>query len=109
MDGSLILVFVAMGLVTYACRAASIVLLPGRKMPTVLREWLEFVPVAVLAGLVAPSILAPGGSLRLALANPWLLAAIPTIGVAVWRRSLWRTIVVGVLAFALLLHLGFVA
>lgn len=95
-----------MGLVTYVERVVALALLPGRTLPRVIRDWLEYVPAAVLSGLATVAILYPSGTLRPGLDNPWVLAAIPTVAVAAWRRSLWLTIVVGVAVFAALLALG---
>ena len=101
-----LLIFAAMGLVTYLLRAVALVFLPGRRLPHLIERWLEYVPAAVLAGLAATYIFAPGGTLRLEPASPWVLAALPTIAVATWRKSLWLTVVVGLIAFATLLALG---
>jgi len=102
----ILLIFAAMGLVTYLLRAAPLVFLPGRRLPHLIERWLEYVPAAVLAGLAAAYIFAPQGSLRLEPTSPWVLAALPTIGAAAWRKSLWLTVVVGLVAFAALLALG---
>lgn len=101
-----LLIFAAMGLVTYLLRAVALVLLPGRELPRLVETWLEYVPVAVLAGLAATYVLAPGGNLRLEVSSPWVLAALAAVAAAVWRRSLWLTIVVGLVVFATLLALG---
>lgn len=101
-----LLIFAAMGLVTYLLRAVALVLLPGRRLPHLVERWLEYVPAAVLAGLAAAYVFAPGGSLRLEPTSPWLLAAVPTVAAAAWRKSLWLTVVVGLIAFAALLAIG---
>lgn len=102
-----ILIFVAMGVVTYLLRAVALVVLPGRELPRLVDAWLEYVPVAVLAGLAAAYVLAPGGTARLELSSPWILAAFAAVAAAVWRRSLWLTVVVGLVVFAVLTASGF--
>ena len=67
-----ILIFAAMGLVTYLARFAMIAAL-GRTLPALARRWLRHIPVAVLAALVAPAALAPSGRLEL---GPNLWAAL---------------------------------
>ncbi len=57
------LIFLGMALVTYLTRVTMILAL-GRELPPVLRRWLSYVPVAVLAALVVPAALAPQGQVR---------------------------------------------
>jgi len=52
-----LLIFAAMALATYFTRYTLIAIL-GREVPPLLRRWLRYVPVAVLAALVAPAALA---------------------------------------------------
>jgi len=93
-----LLIFAGMALVTYFTRYAMIAAL-GREMPSLLRHWLRYVPVAVLAALIAPAALAPQGELELGL-HAWAVLA----GAAVaWRtRNVLLTILGGVAAFWLL-------
>lgn len=75
-----------MGLTTYAIRL-SMVLLVGRvTVPPLLRRALRFVPAAVLAALILPELLLPGGSPDLSLANPRLLAGL-LAGLVAWRSG----------------------
>jgi len=93
-----LLIFAGMALATYFTRYAMIAAL-GREMPSLLRHWLRYVPVAVLAALIAPAALAPQGELELGL-HAWAVLA----GAAVaWRtRNVLLTILGGVAAFWLL-------
>jgi len=66
-------------------------------------EWLGYIPVAVLAAILAPSILLDAQQhIALHLNNLMLLAAIPCFLVAVKTRSLVFTLIVGMIAMALL-------
>jgi len=95
-------VFLGMGLVTFFTRYAMIAALGG-DLPSVVQRWLRYVPVAVLAALVAPPALAPTGRLEW---GPRGWAALVGALVA-WRtRSVWWTIVGGLAAFWLLRWLG---
>jgi len=63
---------------------------------------LSYVPVAVLAALVAPGLLLSEGQLFLSLQNGFLLASFPTFAVALKTRNMFATILTGmasILAF----------
>jgi hypothetical protein len=64
-----LLIFLGMAAVTYFTRYTMIALL-GRELPILLRRWLRYVPVAVLAALIVPAALAPQGRLEFG-ANVW--------------------------------------
>jgi len=82
--------FLLVGLLTYALRL-SFVFLQGRvEMPSWFPRALRFVPIAVLSALIAPELFHPGGVLDVSLGNARLLAGLLAIGVA------WRTRRVGV-------------
>lgn len=96
------LTFLGMAAVTYFTRVTMILAL-GRELPAVLRRWLVYVPVAVLAALVAPAAFAPDGRLAWG-ARGW--ASLVGAWVA-WRtRSAIWTILAGLAAFHLLRLLG---
>jgi branched-subunit amino acid transport protein len=83
-------VFLLVGLLTYAFRL-SFVFLQGRvEMPSWVPRALRFVPIAVLSALIAPELFNRGGALNVSLGNARLLAGLLAIGVA------WRTQRVGV-------------
>ena len=100
--------FVGMALVTYLPRMLPVVVLSRFRLPPWLLRWLGFVPVSVLSALLARELLfgaGSGGALALPPAQPQLLAAIPAFLAAVYMRSLMGTVVVGIVAMALLRHL----
>ncbi|KEA63324.1 hypothetical protein ADIMK_2848 [Marinobacterium lacunae] len=70
--------------------------------PPWLNTALGFVPPTVLTAIVAPAVLMPEGELWPSPANPWLLAALVAVVVALVRRDLLTTILVGMAAFMLL-------
>lgn len=51
--------------------------------------------MAVLSALLYPSILLPAGELEVSLGNEFLVAALPTLLVVWYTRSLFWTVVVG--------------
>jgi branched-subunit amino acid transport protein len=93
----LLVLFVAMGVVTYVPRVLPLLALAGRRLPPLLVHFFEGFPVAVLAAFVVPLVLAPGGSLALNLHNLELVVAVPTTLVALRTRSLIATVVAGAL------------
>jgi branched-subunit amino acid transport protein len=77
--------------VTFATRYAGIAA-AGRKLPEWFQSWLKFVPVAVLAALIAPAALAPDGVITVGAATLPLLVGL----VAAWRtRNVLWTILAG--------------
>lgn len=93
---------VGMAAVTYALRAAPL-LAPTRRNDARLEQRLRYLPPALFAALIVPSLLAPGGMLQ---GGIRLLAGL--FGLAVgWRtRSIPVTIIAGLGAYAVLRWLG---
>lgn len=99
-----------MALVTYLPRVAPLMLLSSRQLSPQLMRWLEMVPPAVLAALLAPELLLqsdPDGAKRLfvSLDNIFLLAALPTVIVGWLSKSFFGTVAVGMGTVALLRYL----
>ena len=84
---------------TYLTRSLPLALRLGRPLPPAARRYLEALPVAIIAALVGPAVVAPAGTLTRG-AEP--LAAALVIATVAWRRSLLAGVVVGVIAVALL-------
>jgi branched-subunit amino acid transport protein len=89
-------------LVTVVPRVLPLVLLSRMNIPDRAVRWLGHVPVAVLAALLAQSVLLADGQLDLSLSNLSLIAIIPTLLVALRTRSLVGTVLTGVVSMALL-------
>lgn len=87
-----------MGLVTYLLRLSFIVAWERLALPTMAREALRYVPPAVLAAIVMPELLKPGGGpLDLSLGNIRLIAGLVATIVA-WRtHNALLTIATGML------------
>ncbi len=95
MDASYLLLFLGMALVTYLPRFLPLYILSRLKIPRLFVLWLSYVPVAVLAALVAPGVLLADGQLFLSLQNSYLLASIPTFVTAVKTKNMLLTILAG--------------
>lgn len=100
MDRQILIIILGTALVTYLPRMLPLVVLSRMRLPEVFLRWVKFVPAAVLAALLAPGLLLPDGKLALT-ANPYLLAAIPTVVVAVRTRSMALTILTGMAVMVL--------
>ena len=87
--------------VTAVPRVLPFVLLSKIELPRWLLAWLAYVPVAVLAALLAIEVLMVDGKPAVSAANPSLMAILPALAVAGLTRSLIATVLVGVAAFAL--------
>ncbi|MEW6540824.1 MAG: AzlD domain-containing protein [Bacillota bacterium] len=96
-------IIAAMGAVTYLPRALPLAVLARMRIPEGFIRWLRFVPVAVLAALLAPELLLRDGAFDLTIRNQYLLAAVPCFLVAVKTKNLLLTVGVG-LATAILLQ-----
>ncbi len=97
----LFLIIVGMAAVTYLPRLIPALFFASRNLPSSLERFLSFVPTAVLAALLAPSILVSEGSVRLALSeNVFLWASVPAFIMA-WRfKSFFGAVVVGMATVA---------
>lgn len=85
-----------MAIVTYATRVGFIGIARQFELHPLLRRSLEYVPASILAALVFPAVLAPGGKLAAPTANPYVWAAILTTGVLFATQRQWLAIVLGV-------------
>lgn len=92
---AILLTIVGMALVTYIPRLIPVALLSSRSLPPLVIAWLRYVPVAVLAALLFPSIIVQENQVNLGPSNLFFWAALPTL-LAAWKtRSLFGSVVVG--------------
>jgi branched-subunit amino acid transport protein len=94
-----LLMVLGMGIVTYLPRWLPLVLLSRRPLPDWLRQWLEFLPVALLSALILPALVTTGEPRNLTLLQPALWVSIPTWIVAWTSRSLAGTVITGMALF----------
>jgi len=93
----ILILIIGVALATYITRVTMLVGLSGRSLPPWLLAFLRYIPVAILAALLTPSIFAPEGEIIFSLHNPYLLAAIPTLIIAYYGKNLMLTILSGIL------------
>ncbi|MCX6055710.1 MAG: AzlD domain-containing protein [Chloroflexi bacterium] len=100
-EAAVLFTIIGMSLVTYLPRVLPAWYLRGRMLNPFVSSWLKFVPVAVLAALLLPSILVDGKQFNLAWDNLFLWAAFPS-GFIAWKtHSLFATVLVGMAVIAL--------
>jgi branched-subunit amino acid transport protein len=101
MDSQVVLLtMVGMLTVTYLPRLLPLWFFASRRLPPVVISWLRYVPVAVLAAMLLPSLVITEGHLDLRIQNLYLWAALPTFLVAWKTRSLFGSVIVGMLVIA---------
>ena len=107
-EKAITLTIVGMGVVTYLPRLLPLLLLSRRRdadsaLSPFIEVWLRYVPPAVLAAMLLPSLLVTDGQLSLGpdTGMVYLCAAIPTLLVAWKTRSLIGSVLAGVAAVAL--------
>lgn len=96
------LLILGLWVVNYIPRVLPMVVLSKLKIPEPVIQWLGFVPAAVLAAIIAPSVLMPDNRLFVSIDNTYLLAAMPAFAAAFKTRSLVWTLITGMAAMALL-------
>ena len=96
----ILLVILGAALVTVLPRVLPLVVLSRFELPEGLRSWLAYVPIAILAALLAGELALEQG----ALAFKWrdLVAVVPVLGVAAVSRSIIGAVIAGVVVIALL-------
>lgn len=92
-----LLIIIGSGIVTLLPRVLPLIFLNNIKLKEDVVNWLNYIPVAVLAALLAQELLLPNGQISI-LNNEKLLAALPTFLVAILTKSLLGTVVVGVVS-----------
>ena len=84
-----LLTLFGMQAVTYVPRLLPVLLFSSKQLPPLVIVWLRYVPVAVLAAMVVPSLLLVEQRIHFAADNLLLWAAIPTLLVAWKTKSLF--------------------
>ncbi len=102
MEQQTILIILGMSIVTYIPRALPIIVLSKFKLPDWFLRWLKYIPIAILSALLFPQIMIFEDHVNISLDNKNLLAAIPSLLVAYKTKSLFITVLVGIISMLLL-------
>ena len=90
---------VGSALATYLIRSLPFAVTIRGHLPDAASRYLDALPVAIIAALVGPAVIAPAGALTRG-AEP--VAAALVVAAVAWRRSLLAGVIVGVATVALL-------
>lgn len=91
------LIIIGSALVTFLPRVLPLMVLSRMELPEWGIRWLNYVPISVMAALVGQELLLQDGQFSL-LNNIELLAAVPTVLVAMKTKSLLGTVVAGMVS-----------
>jgi branched-subunit amino acid transport protein len=97
-----VLALTAAGLATWLLRVLFVTLVPARRLPAPVRRGLDHAAPAVLAALVATSLVGDAGPLALITPSPMLIALVTGGAVAVMTRQPLAGIAAALGSFALL-------
>lgn len=96
------LLILGISIFTYIPRSFPIIYLSKRDLPTWLKEWMKFIPAAIFAALICPDIFTNNGRLDVSFNNIKLLSSIVVLIVALKKKSLGLSILVGGITITLL-------
>ncbi|MFF2482408.1 AzlD domain-containing protein [Paenibacillus sp. NPDC058071] len=91
------LMIVGAALLTFLPRVVPLIVLSRMELPEWAIRWLDYVPISVMAALVGQELFVQKGQFSL-LNNIELLAAIPTVLVAIKTKSLLGTVITGMIS-----------
>ncbi|GED68561.1 branched-chain amino acid ABC transporter [Brevibacillus reuszeri] len=91
------LIIIGSALVTFLPRVLPLMVLSRMELPEWGIRWLNYVPISVMAALVGQELFVKEGQLSL-VNNVELLAAIPTVLIAMKTKSLLGTVVAGMVS-----------
>lgn len=99
---SFIWIIIGCAIVTWIPRVVPFILVKNVALPEVLMKWLSYIPICILTALIVEHmwIIDGKGISAISVDLPFLYALIPTVIVAIWSRSLSLTVLVGVIAMA---------
>lgn len=95
-------IIIGTAVVTFIPRVLPFIILSRLDLPEWVLKWLEYVPVAVMAALLAQEVLIYENELSFSFQNLKLLAIVPTFITAIITRSLIGTVLVGILSMLIL-------
>jgi len=94
-----ILLVLGMGLVSFIPRWVPLFFLSKRQLPSLLIEWLELIPAAILSALLVPALVTTGDPRVFNPISIEMMVAVPTFIFAWYTKSLGGTLVVGMLLY----------
>lgn len=96
------LLILGMFIITFGIRFVMFAFAGKMTFPSWLEIALKFVPPAVLTAIIVPSVVMPHGYIDFTLQNSYLIAGIFSIAIAIYTKSLLKTIGLGMIFFLIL-------
>lgn len=94
------MIIVGMAVVTFVPRVLPLLILSTKALPESMIRWLGYIPVAVLAAMLFPALLMMDGKFNLSGNNLFLWVSFPTFLVAHKTKSLFATVMSGMIMIA---------
>lgn len=104
MERNIILAILASALVTALMRTVPVLLLSRFRLAPVIQQWLSFIPSAIMAAIIAAELLGKPALSGSGISISLLAAAAATVAGAL-TRSLFATVIAGIVAFSALSYL----
>ncbi|WP_159868239.1 MULTISPECIES: AzlD domain-containing protein [unclassified Raoultella] len=104
MERNIILAILASALVTALMRTVPVLLLSRFRLAPVIQQWLSFIPSAIMAAIIAAELLGKPALSGSGISISLLAAAVATATGAL-TRSLFATVIAGMVAFSALSYL----
>ena len=100
--GEVLLLIVLSAAVTLSVRVLPFLTAHRLRLSPLAVAWFRLLPPAVLAALLLPELLLPGGRLITTLWSPDLMAAAISVAIALKTRSIMLTIIAGMASYSML-------
>lgn len=97
----MLLLIAGCAVVTWLPRIIPFLFVKKVELPDIVLRWLKYIPICILSALVFEGLFEEKGR-YVAIDGHYFFAAIPTLLVAVWTKSLSKTVIAGVASMALL-------
>lgn len=104
MERNILLAIIASALVTALMRVVPVLLLSRFRMPPSVQQWLSFIPASIMAAIITAELLGKPAMTTSGISISLLAAAIATL-VGILSRSLFATVLAGMVAFTGLSYL----
>ncbi len=96
------LIVAGMALVTQIPRVLPLLLLGRKPLPSGMRRWLSYVPASIICAMLATQLFVYQGRVSLAGNEAFILAAVPSLFIAVTARNILVSVLTGLVSVALL-------
>ena len=104
MERNILLAILASAAVTALMRVVPVLLLSRFRMPPALQQWLSFIPAAIMAAIITAELLGKPALTSSGISISLQAAAVATL-VGIISRSLFATVIAGMVAFTGLSYL----